>query len=207
VTEPKTNQNKITTIMKIDIIDGLTPEQQQTVQAFALAVKQGHKGSIEYLKDGIAAWKATDTDYIIHIRTPYRIKPQPAYRPWTPEEALGQKVRRKGSHEPLILITRVTSGGAASVHGMLMSVEEVLKDYETLDGQPCGVLTAAPEAPAADDDGWIRYGARVGMPTHLKADTMVRVRIRSGCDLGSRRAWDWNWLENGAETIIAYKVC
>ena len=67
---------------------------------------------------------------------PY-VPPAPSYRPWTPEEAVGKVVRRKGADCFLVIICAYQDHFYLDSTSMSWAALE--NDYEQPDGSPCGV--------------------------------------------------------------------
>jgi len=71
---------------------------------------------------------------------------QAKWRPWLPEEALGQKIKHTSKFAArLTLLTRVEGDGVwlatTDLQGwVFQSYQNLLDNYEQLDGSPCGVL-------------------------------------------------------------------
>ena len=70
---------------------------------------------------------------------PY-VPPAPSYRPWTPEEAVGKVVRRKGADCFLVIICAYQDHFYLDSTSMSWATLE--NDYEQPDGSPCGVEVA-----------------------------------------------------------------
>lgn len=68
----------------------------------------------------------------------YRIKPEPELRNWTPEEALGKKVRAKTTPGSVSLVIMVNADNVFISTGWV-SYTGLRKTYEQIDGSPCGV--------------------------------------------------------------------
>jgi hypothetical protein len=72
----------------------------------------------------------------------YRRTPDTSIRPWTAEEALGQKVRHKERPDQPCLVTatfRVNGEIVLRAGGFDVKPETLRDQYECLDGSPCGV--------------------------------------------------------------------
>ncbi len=66
---------------------------------------------------------------------------EPVFRPWTPAEALGQKVRLKSNHARVSIVSAV-DGEFCRVGKHSPHLAGLLATYETIDGRPCGVEVA-----------------------------------------------------------------
>ena len=64
--------------------------------------------------------------------------PTPKYRPWTPDEAIGQRVRLKGGGNHLHIIVSTTDLHVG-FSGNCVTFQALLDSCETLNGKPCGV--------------------------------------------------------------------
>lgn len=124
-------------------------QQQQLEKAWPIleAIKNGKKvqwqgESGEWTGSGKNLWAI---DLIMENPHRYRIAQEPKLRPWTPEEALGQKVRMKDRRiKHLWTITFTAEKGSfvgttPGNHAGENLPSWYLTNCETIDGKPCGV--------------------------------------------------------------------
>ncbi len=72
----------------------------------------------------------------------YRLKPQPKYRPWKPEEAVGKVVRHKIGRDIHVVVSGYPN--CIGVEDFApMSEVAIFETFQQLDGSPCGVLEDA----------------------------------------------------------------
>jgi hypothetical protein len=112
--------------------------EEQTLKAFA-ARRKHTNAQLQYLKkDG--QWEdIVNPGWIYNMH--YRIKPSPKRSTWTMEQAIGRTVRRKDGEFPeLGLITSASKDNVFISGGQWISYRNLLDNYETIDGKPCGVL-------------------------------------------------------------------
>lgn len=74
----------------------------------------------------------------------YRIKPEPKYRPWRPEEVpVGSVVKNVNTGLRSVILASEARGNAGAahiiIHGFMLTEEQMLDHWTLLDGSPCGV--------------------------------------------------------------------
>ncbi len=73
----------------------------------------------------------------------YRIKPEPKLRPWKPEEVpVGAVVRRRADGLRQLLLGASNNGCHIYIYEKSLGFETILKEWELLDGSPCGVAVS-----------------------------------------------------------------
>ena len=122
-------------------LEDFTPEQIETVKAFALAVKSKSKKDIECRHiDG--SWGDAVINDEMDILYDYRIKPQPKLIPFDFNDA--DKLRDKWieSHDFMetggqLQIIGITSSGVLTITREIR-FPDLLSNFTFLDGSPCG---------------------------------------------------------------------
>jgi len=133
------------------IFDDLTPEQIETVKAFAHAVKNQSTEDLEWRLDQGCLWtkKPQDEDEIggtqkralISITKLYRIKPQPKLIPFDfsdAEKLIGKAVKRKSIEDESWMIMSASSLTVRLFDEGRTDYKFLLNNYTFLDGSPCG---------------------------------------------------------------------
>ena len=155
----------------------LTAEDIDSIKAYAEARATNSVENIE-TNWAVYGWRGKSSDTPFGPNISYRIKPastEPTYRPWTPEEALGHKIREKGREVPLYYIHTANVTEVHVDHNRGTTYESLLQNFETVYGKPCGVLIE-PEAPAVDPNFEFDHNQSEQSP--VSSGTKVLVRLR-----------------------------
>lgn len=180
----------------IPVLRILTKEELHTVAAFATAVTNQSLVGIQELNG--EEWVPMNSlvgDGNFDIEGCYRLVPDivPGYRPWTPAEAMGQKIRVKGSDAPLYHIHTADVKEAYIGNKGKASYEAILEHYETLDGKPCGVVNNSYSILGPDE-----YLHTPGEPRLVDANATVRVReadTHEWSDPGLAKSFNWSMVD------------
>ena len=90
-------------------------------------------------------WRDIKEPFLHHFNIndndPYRIKPTPTLRPWKPEEAVGKIIKEKKTGHIGMVIEWHNQNKTfwVTALGNYHSANELLNNWEQLDGSPCGV--------------------------------------------------------------------
>ena len=122
--------------------DKLNRRQQDSVEAFALAVLCHDTESIEE-EYTFNRWRETRSPNL-NINVNYRIKPKPEYVPFTINDAerfLGRIVKPKNGNDKFmgVICGAQTNGVAVSTQGT-RTYQDLLNDMVFSNGEPCGKL-------------------------------------------------------------------
>ena len=128
-------RNKMITSLPLE---DFTPDQIETVKAFALAVKSKSKKNIECRHiDG--NWGGIVISDEMNILYNYRIKPQPKLIPfdYSDAERLMERIVKSKNIKTTKMIIAL-SDADVSVSGQWISYRTLLNEFLFLDGSPCG---------------------------------------------------------------------
>ena len=122
-----------------EIIESLTPEQFESVKAFAWAVKNDSVKDTERLYSISRKWEQNKDAFYTNVN--YRIKPQPKLVPFDfgdAEKLKGSWVKvKKGKVEGCWQINGITQLGVRFASNGY-TFQTLLDEYEFTNGSPCG---------------------------------------------------------------------
>ncbi|TXH42678.1 MAG: hypothetical protein E6Q97_35285 [Desulfurellales bacterium] len=121
----------------------MTPLQKRC-QELLPVIQAGAEGKVIQFKSSCGKWidKLEDKFCGFHETDIYRIKPEPHYRPFTPEEAIQHVMRRvRNKHSGNCrTVSWIGKTDVLLCSQNSLSFAALLEFYEFDDGSPCGVL-------------------------------------------------------------------
>jgi len=135
---PNKYPNRLTTKEGNNIMTLIDLAKYEKLMPFAKALAEGK--NVEY--NTSSGWYklyghvGLDSTPLLELR----IAPEPKFRPWTPEECVGKKIRYKRAPFRVAIITSATAGTINSDLNADGNNQWYLENCEQLDGSPCGIV-------------------------------------------------------------------
>ena len=120
------------------IFNDLTPEQIETVKAFAWAVKNESPTDVEFYVVN-NEWRSKSEDQFFNIHSRYRIKPPQKLVPFDfsdAEKIIDKIVRMKGTSRVGVIVA--LENDIVEVGSTWMRYSQLLDEFNFINGSPCG---------------------------------------------------------------------